>query len=175
MQSIVVGGGCFWCIEAYFNQLKGVESAISGYAGGEKPNPTYEEVCTGKTGHAEVVEITFDENVITVHDILSIFFTMHDPTTPNQQGADRGTQYRSIVLYSSEAQREEAQKVMEEIADTGVWDDPIVTELVPLTEFFEAESYHQHYFEKNPTGGYCRIVIEPKVAKLRKEFADKLK
>lgn len=174
-ETITVGGGCFWCIEAVFAQLKGVQKAVSGYAGGTVANPTYEAVCSGRTGHAEVVQVTFDPSIISLHDLLSIFFTLHDPTTPNQQGADVGTQYRSIVLYENATQKEVAETVMNEILDTGVWEDPLVTELVPLDAFYEAEEYHQKYYEKNTQQGYCRIVIEPKVAKLRSLFFERLK
>jgi len=174
-QKITLGGGCFWCIDAILAPLKGVEEVVSGYAGGETPDPTYMEVCSGKTGHAEVVEVTFDADQISLHDLLSIFFTLHNPTTPNQQGADRGTQYRSIILYRDLEQKEVAQQVMQEIADSGIWEDPIITELVPLTEFYPAEDYHQSYFELNGNQPYCQVVIEPKVAKLRQMFQAKLK
>ena len=174
MEEIVLGGGCFWCIEAVMNQLKGVHEALSGYAGGTVEDPTYEQVCSGTTGHAEVVQVSFDPEIISLHDILTVFFTLHDPTTLNRQGADVGTQYRSVIFYADEEQRQEAMKVMEEISEQGVWEDPLVTELAPLEEFYEAEAYHQRYFEQNPNQGYCRAIIAPKVAKLRKEFVSML-
>lgn len=174
MDHIVLGGGCFWCIEAIFSDLKGVHEVESGYAGGDTPNPTYEQVCTGETGHAEVVKVTFDPAVISLHDILTIFFTLHDPTTPNRQGPDSGTQYRSIILYTNEAQQKEAEKVIEEIDGKAIWPDPIVTQIEPLGEFYPAEDYHKDYFERNSSQPYCRIVIEPKVAKLRALYKDKL-
>jgi peptide-methionine (S)-S-oxide reductase len=172
-QSFVLGGGCFWCIEAVFQDLVGVSDVVSGYAGGTLPNPTYDQVCSGRSGHAEVVKVTFDPETITAHDILTIFFTLHDPTTLNRQGADSGTQYRSIILYQSAEQREVAQAALEEFAD--IWDDPIVTELQPLETFYPAEDYHQHYFTKHPEAGYCQLIIEPKVAKLRQRFQSKLR
>jgi len=175
MESIVLGGGCFWCIEAIFRQLDGVVDAVSGYAGGISPQPTDEQIYSGKTGHAEVVKVTFDPAIISQHDILTIFFTLHNPTTLNQQGADRGTQYRSIILYVSEGQKAEAQRVMKEIADGGVWENPLVTELVPLEVFYPAEDYHQRYFERFGNNAYCSIVIAPKVAKLRSLYFNKLK
>jgi len=175
MESIVLGGGCFWCIEAILADLNGVDEVISGYAGGETVNPTYEQVSSGRTGHAEVVKVTFDPAVISLHDILTIFFTLHDPTTPNRQGADSGTQYRSIVLYTSPEQKEETEKVMEEIMDQGVWEDDLVTEVEALEKFYPAEDYHQEYYENNKNQPYCSVVIAPKVAKLRKLYHDKLK
>ena len=171
----MLGGGCFWCIEATVAMLNGVTDVISGYAGGTIANPTYEQVCSGRTGHAEVVRVSFDPAVISLHDLLIIFFTLHDPTTPNQQGSDVGTQYRSVIFYTSEAQRAEAQRVMEEIFEQGIWDDALVTELMPLDTFYPAEEYHQRYFAKNPTQGYCRVVIAPKVTKLRREFQARLR
>ncbi|MEI6477785.1 MAG: peptide-methionine (S)-S-oxide reductase MsrA [bacterium] len=174
-ESIVLGGGCFWCVEAFLSELRGVSEVLSGYAGGTVPDPTYEQVCSGQTGHAEVVRVEFDPKVISLHDLLTVFFTLHDPTTLNRQGNDSGTQYRSVVFYVSNAQKEEAQRVMQEIADRGVWEDPLVTTLEPLGEFYEAESYHQDYYNRQPNQGYCQVIIAPKVAKLRKEFADKLK
>jgi peptide-methionine (S)-S-oxide reductase len=175
MEEIVVGGGCFWCIEAIFSQLRGIKTVVSGYAGGSVHNPSYEAVCSGRTGHAEVVKVAFDSEIISLQDLLSIFFTLHDPTTPNQQGADVGTQYRSIILYKDASQKETAEAVMNEIIDSGIWEDRLVTELVPLEEFYEADEHHQAYYEKYAQQGYCRIVIEPKVAKLRSLFFDKLK
>jgi len=169
-----LGGGCFWCLEAVYDELKGVESVVSGYAGGTVPNPTYEQVCSGRTGHAEVVQITFDPAVISFRDLLGVFFTVHDPTTPNRQGADVGTQYRSIVLYESPEQRDTAEAVIDELTRARVWDDPIVTELAPLTAFHGAETYHQDYYASNGDQPYCQIVIAPKVAKVRKKYLDRL-
>ena len=175
LERATLGGGCFWCLEPVFLALNGVHSSVSGYAGGTVPNPTYEQVCGKRTGHAEVVQLQFDPAVIGLADILRVFFTLHDPTTPNQQGADVGPQYRSIILTESDAQAETARQVMAEIAATHVWDRPIVTEIVPLTTFYRAEDEHQDYFARNPWSGYCRAVITPKVAKLRKLFSDRLK
>lgn len=170
-----LGGGCFWCLEPVFLALRGVQRSVSGYAGGTVPNPTYEQVCGKRTGHAEVVQLTFDPEVIGYADILRVFFTLHDPTTPNQQGADTGPQYRSIVLTHSDQQADTARAVMAEISAAGVWGRPLVTEIVPLTQFWEAEPEHQDYYARNPWSGYCRAVINPKVAKLRKMFNDRLK
>lgn len=174
-ETATLGGGCFWCLEAVFERLEGVESVTSGYAGGHVPEPSYRQVCSGTTGHAEVVRIAYDPAVITFRDLLDVFFATHDPTTPNRQGADRGPQYRSIILYESEAQRETAESVMTELGAEGVFGDPIVTELEPLDTFYEAEAEHQDFYRDNPSYGYCRVVIDPKVAKLREEFADRLK
>lgn len=170
LETIVLGGGCFWCVEAVFARVRGVESVVSGYAGGSKDNPDYEEVSSGKTGHAEVTQITFDPTLITLQDILHIFFTVHDPTTLNRQGSDMGTQYRSVALYSSNAQRLAIEEVIAEIAEAKIYVDSIVTEVMPLEKFFPAEQYHQQYFEKNPNAAYCQIVIAPKVAKFREKF-----
>ncbi|WP_066221749.1 peptide-methionine (S)-S-oxide reductase MsrA [Formosa haliotis] len=171
---ITLGGGCFWCVEAVFQQIKGVESVVSGYTGGTVPGtPTYREICSGLTGHAEVVQVTFDADVISLEDILIIFFTSHDPTTLNRQGADRGTQYRSVVYYTNETQKEITEAVISKIQP--YFDDKIVTEVSPLGVFFEAEDYHQDYYENNKTQGYCTAVISPKLAKLRHMHADKLK
>lgn len=172
--TIVLGGGCFWCVEAVMKPLRGVERVVSGYANGHVKNPTYREVCSGRTGHAEVVEVTFDPEEISLHDLLGVFFATHDPTTLNRQGADVGTQYRSGVYYASEAQRETAEAVVAELTEQGVYDDPIVTEIVPLESFYAAEDYHQDYFERNPAQPYCAAVIAPKVAKLRKHYLDRL-
>lgn len=174
-ESAVLGGGCFWCLEPIFLDLVGVQNVVSGYAGGTAANPSYREVCTGTTGHAEVVRVTFDPSIITLRDLLRIFFTVHDPTTPNRQGADTGTQYRSIILYQNQEQAETARQVKNEIEAEGIWQNPIVTEIVPLGDFYSAEDYHQRYFENNPDQMYCRVVIEPKVAKFRKQYAEKLK
>lgn len=170
-----LAGGCFWCLEAVFNELKGVEKVVSGYAGGHVKNPTYEQVCTGTTGHAEVVQITFDPQVISYVDLLNVFFTIHDPTTLNRQGADVGTQYRSAIFYHSPEQKAVAEKIMAELNTAKIWDEPIVTEIKPLTAFYPAEEYHQQYYERNPNQGYCRVVIAPKVLKFRKQFMSKLK
>jgi peptide-methionine (S)-S-oxide reductase len=168
-----LAGGCFWCLEAVFVDLKGVQRVESGYSGGTVANPTYRQVCAGTTGHAEVVQITFDPRVISFRDLLEVFFTIHDPTTLNRQGADVGTQYRSAIFYHSEAQKAVAEQVMREVA--GLWDAPIVTEVAPFTVFYKAEEYHQEYFARNPFQPYCQAVIAPKVAKFRKRYLEKLK
>lgn len=170
-----LAGGCFWCLEAAFSELKGVERVESGYAGGSVANPSYEAVCTGKTGHAEIVQVTFDPEVISFGDLLYVFFTIHDPTTLNQQGGDVGTQYRSAVFYHSPEQKMEVERVIAELTAGKVWDDPIVTEVKPLDKFYPAEEYHRDYYRRNPTQGYCRAVIAPKVAKVRKLYFDRLK
>lgn len=170
-----LAGGCFWCLEAAFQQLKGVLAVQSGYAGGRVPNPSYEDVCTGTTGHAEVVQLTFDPTVVSFDDLLHVFFTIHDPTTLNRQGADVGTQYRSAIFYHNPEQRTTAERVIAELQADGVWSDPIVTELQPFTAFYPAEEYHRDYYRRNPNQGYCRAVIAPKVAKVRKLYLDKLK
>jgi peptide-methionine (S)-S-oxide reductase len=170
-----LGGGCFWCLEAVYDEIEGVISVESGYAGGHKPNPTYEEVCAGRTGHAEVVQITFDPQVITFRDLLDIFFSIHDPTTPNRQGADVGPQYRSIILYHNDEQRRIAEATIAELNAAKIWKAPIVTEVKPFTVFWMAEEYHQEYFVKNPYQGYCIAVVAPKVMKARKQFTDRLK
>ena len=172
--SIVLGGGCFWCVEAVMLPLRGVTSVVSGYANGHVVNPTYREVCSGRTGHAEVVEVTFDPEVISLHDLLTVFFTTHDPTTPNRQGGDRGTQYRSGIYVTSEAQRAIAEAVKAEITAQGIYPNPIVTEIEPLETFYPAEDYHQDYFARNPAQPYCQAVIAPKVSKLRTLYLDKL-
>ncbi len=170
-----LAGGCFWCLEAAFAQLKGVERVESGYSGGHVANPSYEEVCTGTTGHAEVVQITFDPQLVSFRDLLHVFFTIHDPTTPDRQGGDVGTQYRSAIFYHTPEQKAEAERVMAELEAEKVWDDPIVTQVTPLHEFYPAEEYHRDYYRRNPNQGYCRAVIAPKVAKVRKLYLDKLK
>ena len=175
MEQATLAGGCFWCLEAVFLELRGVERVESGYAGGHLPSPTYEQVCTGATGHAEVVQATFDPAVISFRDLLRIFFTMHDPTTLNHQGADVGTQYRSAIFYHAPEQKAAAAEVIAEIAASGVWKDPIVTEVAPLDVFYPAEEYHRDYYRQNPRQGYCQFVIAPKVAKLRKLYFEKLK
>ena len=170
-----LAGGCFWCLEAVFKDLRGVEQVVSGYAGGDVENPTYRAVCEGTTGHAEVVQITFDPRVAAYRELLEVFFTIHDPTTLNRQGGDVGTQYRSAIFYHTPEQRETAEAVIAELTAARVWDAPIVTEVVPLTKFYPAESYHQNYFENNPAQPYCRAVVAPKVSKFRKLFLEKLK
>jgi len=170
-----LGGGCFWCTEAVFTELRGVEKVESGYAGGSLPNPNYGQVCEGDTGHAEVVQITYDPSVISFGDLLHIFFTVHDPTTLNRQGADTGTQYRSVILYHDQSQKEMAEATIRELNEAKVWGKPIVTELSPFTTFYKAEDYHQEYFKKNPYQGYCMVVVAPKVSKFRKKYQDLLK
>jgi peptide-methionine (S)-S-oxide reductase len=170
-----LGGGCFWCLEAVYKELKGVERVVSGYAGGHLENPTYEQVCGGRTGHAEVVQITYDPQVITFGDLLDVFFTIHDPTTKDRQGADVGPQYRSIILHHSPEQKAEAERAIAELREKRIWPAPIVTEVVPLETFYPGEDYHQDYFEQNPRQRYCQIVIAPKVAKFRKEHLARLK
>jgi peptide-methionine (S)-S-oxide reductase len=170
-----LAGGCFWCLEAVFEQLQGVHGVQSGYVGGEVQNPTYEHVCTGRTGHAEVVRVKFDPKVVSFRDLLRIFFTIHDPTTLNRQGADVGSQYRSAIFFESSAQELEAREVIAEVTAAGVWDDPIVTEVSPLDAFFPAEDYHDSYFSRNQDKPYCSVVVAPKVAKFRARFADRLK
>ena len=170
-----LGGGCFWCTEAVFSEVKGVEKVESGYAGGTLPNPSYEQVCDGDTGHAEVVNVTFDPNVITYRELLGIFFTVHDPTTLNRQGADVGSQYRSAIFYRNEEQKRIAEEAIREVDDSGIWGQPAVTELAPFEVFYKAEEYHQEYFLRNPSRGYCTIVIAPKVLKFRKKYASLLK
>lgn len=175
MQVATFGGGCFWCLEAIFEQLRGVSAVQSGYAGGHVPNPTYEQVCTGTTGHAEVVQIQFDPDVISYRDLLEVFFATHDPTTPDRQGNDVGPQYRSIILYHDDEQRATAKSLIKELDASGTWAAPIVTQVEPLEQFYPAEDYHNEYFRRNPHQGYCRLVIAPKVAGLREHFADMLK
>lgn len=171
LQQTVLAGGCFWCLEAVFDQVRGVIDVVSGYAGGRRPQPTYEQVCSGLTGHAEVVQITFDPQVISFEDLLHIFFTIHDPTTLNRQGADVGTQYRSAIFYTSKAQKTAAENVMRELSAESLWSDPIVTQLQALQTFYPAEEYHQQYFARNPNQGYCRMVVAPKVTKFRQKYA----
>lgn len=170
-----LGGGCFWCIEAVYSELKGVIKAESGYSGGALPDPSYEDVCTDETGHAEVVQITFDPKVISYRELLQVFFSVHDPTTLNRQGADAGKQYRSVIFYSNDAQKKIAQEVISELDKAKIWGNPIVTQLTPLEKFYRAETYHQNYFKNNPSQGYCQVVIEPKVSKFRKQYFDRLK
>ncbi len=170
-----LGGGCFWCLEAVFENVRGVERVVSGYAGGEVANPTYEQVCTGATGHAEVVQVTFDPSVLTYRDLLEVFFAIHDPTTLNRQGMDVGTQYRSVIFYHSPEQRDAAEQAVAELSAAGVWPRSIVTQIVPFQQFYAAEDYHQGYFRSNPGQGYCQAVVGPKVAKFRKQFSTRLK
>ncbi len=176
MQEITtLGGGCFWCLEAVYDQLKGVVDVVSGYAGGHVVNPTYKQVCTGTTGHAEVVQVTFDPTVISFKEILTVFFSIHDPTTLNRQGADVGPQYRSVVFYHSDEQKAITEQVIAELTAMRLWDNPIVTQIAPMDTFYPAEDYHQEYFARNPYQGYCQMVIAPKVAKFRKQFLEQLK
>jgi len=175
LELATLGGGCFWCLEAVYERVHGVASVRSGYAGGTAPNPTYEQVCSGATGHAEVVQVAFDPAVISYRDILEIFFAVHDPTTPNRQGHDVGTQYRSVVFHHSEEQLASARSVMAELRAQGIWDAPIVTEVVPLDTFWPAEDYHREYFRRNPSQPYCQTVVAPKVAKFRQKFAYRLR
>jgi peptide-methionine (S)-S-oxide reductase len=170
-----LGGGCFWCIEAVYRNLQGVESAVSGYAGGTMPDPNYEAVCDGGTGHAEVVQVTFDPDLLSYREVLEVFFTVHDPTTMNRQGADIGTQYRSVVFTHSKEQKRTALDLIAELEAEEVWDGPIVTEVLPAPTFYPAEDYHQDYYARNPSQGYCQAVIRPKLAKFRKKWAEKLK
>jgi len=170
-----LAGGCFWCLEAVFDDLQGVEDVVSGYAGGSVPTPTYEQVCTGTTGHAEVVQITFDPTVISFREILEVFFTIHDPTTLNRQGADVGTQYRSAIFYHTPEQKATAEAVIRDVTAARLYGNPIVTEVAPLQTFYPAEEYHQRYFERNPHQAYCRMVVAPKVGKFRKQYVSRLK
>lgn len=175
MEIATLGGGCFWCLEAVYLDLEGVEDVQSGYSGGQVPNPTYEKVCQGTTGHAEVVQLRFDPEVTTFREILEVFFAIHDPTTPNRQGADVGTQYRSAIFYHSPQQEETAKDLIRELDVSGPWSGPIVTQVEPFREFYAAEDYHDDYFRRNPRQPYCQAVIDPKVSKFRSRFAHKLK
>jgi len=172
---ITLGGGCFWCLDAVFADIRGVEQVLSGYSGGKVANPTYDDVCTGTTGHAEVTEITFDPAVVSLRELLKIFFTLHDPTTKDRQGNDVGTQYRSVIFYRDPTQKAVAEEVIAEISASNVWDGKVVTELQPFKAFYRAEDYHQDYYRKNPLQPYCLFVIRPKVAKLRKTYLQMLK
>ena len=174
-QLATLAGGCFWCLEAVYDELRGVTDVVSGYAGGQVVNPTYRQVCTGTTGHAEVVQVTFDPQVITYRQILEVFFTIHDPTTRNRQGADVGPQYRSAIFYHSPEQQATARQLIDELNAQRLWPNPIVTEVAPFTVFYPAEDYHQEYFARNPDQGYCQVVIAPKVAKFRKHYLEQLK
>ena len=170
-----LAGGCFWCLEAVFADLRGVARVVSGYAGGEVPNPTYQAVCAGVTGHAEVVQVTYDPQVVSFAELLEVFFTIHDPTTLNRQGGDIGTQYRSAIFYHSPEQKEIAERLISEFDSRRVWDAPIVTEVVPLTDFYPAEDYHQEYYRNNASQPYCQAVIAPKVSKFRQKYLEQLK
>jgi peptide-methionine (S)-S-oxide reductase len=174
-ETATLGGGCFWCLEAVFKDLRGVTWVMSGYAAGHVTNPSYQAVCSGTTGHAEVVQVKFDNAELSYADLLRVFFSIHDPTTLNRQGNDVGTQYRSIILTHSDAQKETALAVMKEIADAKIWSGKLVTEVEPATVFYEAEPEHHDYFERNPFSGYCQVVVAPKVVKFRKQFSDRLK
>jgi peptide-methionine (S)-S-oxide reductase len=169
------GAGCFWCVEAIFLRLEGVTSVVSGYSGGHVENPTYRQVCTGTTGHAEAVQVTYDPSKVSYEEILEVFFKTHDPTTKDRQGPDSGPQYRSVIFFHDEAQRASAERVKKELDEAKIWDDPIVTEIAPFTKFYPAEAYHQNYFAENPNQGYCRAIIVPKVEKFEKLFKEKLK
>jgi peptide-methionine (S)-S-oxide reductase len=170
-----LGGGCFWCTEAVFDELRGVDRVVSGYMGGQLPNPSYEQVCSGRTGHAEVIQVTFHPDEISFREILEVFFTTHDPTTLNRQGADEGTQYRSVIFYHDNEQRRVADEVIRDVTERRLYDNPVVTEVSPAAEFYPAESYHQDYYARNPNQGYCQVVIAPKVSKFRKEYLSRLK
>ncbi len=175
LQIATLGGGCFWCLEAVYDDLRGVSDVVSGYAGGKMRNPSYRDVCGGATGHAEVVQVTFDPAQVTFREILEVFFTIHDPTTLNRQGADIGTQYRSVIFYHSDEQKAVAEALIADLTAQNLWGRPIVTELTPAPPFYPAEDYHQEYFARNPDQGYCQMVIAPKVAKFRKNYLERLK
>jgi peptide-methionine (S)-S-oxide reductase len=174
-QVATLGGGCFWCLEPLYADLQGVKDVVVGYSGGSVPDPSYEQVCTGRTGHAEVVQVTFDPETVSYREILEVFFAIHDPTTPNRQGADVGPQYRSAIFYHDDDQRRVAEELIQELGEEDIWGKPIVTEVSPIEEFYEAEEYHQEYYQKNPNQGYCRVVIAPKVSKFRQKYQSKLK
>ncbi len=174
-ETAILGGGCFWCVEAAFQQLEGVQSVVSGYMGGRVPNPTYEQVCSGRSGHVEVAQITFDPAVISYQDLLEVFFTVHDPTTLNRQGNDVGEQYRSVIFYRDEEQRKTAQAVVDELTKERAFDNPIVTAIEPASTFYPAENYHQDYFKNHPAQPYCMFVVSPKVKKIREKFSARLK
>jgi methionine-S-sulfoxide reductase len=175
LETITVGGGCYWCVEAVYENLNGVKSVVSGFSGGKVANPTYEEVCTGTTGHAEVVQITYDKNVTDINEIFQVFFTVHDPTTLNRQGADVGTQYRSVIFYKNEEQKKAAESIIAELNKAKVYNSPIVTKVEPFKVFYKAEDYHQNYYANNKSQPYCKMVIQPKLEKFEKVFKDKLK
>ncbi|MBD3586950.1 peptide-methionine (S)-S-oxide reductase MsrA [Salinimonas sp. HHU 13199] len=175
IQQATLGGGCFWCIESAFNSVEGVESALSGYAGGETDDPTYKSVCSGTTGHAEVVRVTYDADKLSYREVLEIFFALHDPTQINRQGNDVGPQYRSVIFYHDDAQKQQAEAIIDEINHEEIWPDPVVTEVVELNNYHQAEDYHQDYFKNNPQNQYCAMVVAPKLAKFKKTFAEKLR
>jgi peptide-methionine (S)-S-oxide reductase len=175
LEVATLAGGCFWCLEAVYDELKGVVDVVSGYSGGNTSSPSYEAVCTGQTGHAETVQLIFDPNVVTYQELLEVFFTIHDPTTLNRQGADVGTQYRSAIFYHTPEQKATAERMISELDDEKIWGKPIVTELTPFSTFYPAEAYHQEYFKRNPYQGYCMAIIAPKVAKFRSKYLEKLK
>ena len=175
LETITLGGGCYWCVEAIYEDLNGVKSVVSGFSGGNVADPSYEEVCTGTTGHAEVVQITYDKNITDINEIFKVFFTVHDPTTLNRQGADVGTQYRSVIFYKNEEQRKAAQSIITELNKAKVYDSPIVTKVEPFKKFYKAEDYHQNYYANNKNQPYCKMVIQPKIEKFEKVFKDKLK
>jgi peptide-methionine (S)-S-oxide reductase len=174
LETATLGGGCFWCLEAVYSELNGVLKVESGYAGGHVKNPTYEEVCSDETGHAEVIQVTYDPAIITYREILQVFFSIHDPTTLNRQGHDVGSQYRSVIFYHDDNQKRVAEEVMQEIVKSKIWNGKLVTQLVPYVEIFKAEEYHQNYFKNNPYQPYCQVIVAPKVAKFRKQYFDKL-
>jgi len=175
LETITVGGGCYWCVEAVYEDLNGVKSVVSGFSGGTVANPTYEEVCTGETGHAEVVQITYDKTITDINEIFKVFFTVHDPTTLNRQGADVGTQYRSVIFYKNDDQKKAAQSIIAELNKAKVYNSPIVTKVEPFKKFYKAEDYHQNYYANNKNQPYCKMVIQPKIEKFEKVFKDKLK
>lgn len=175
MQNATFGGGCFWCTEAVFQNLKGVTKVVSGYMGGKTSNPTYEDICRGDTGHAEIIRIEYNEDEISFDDLLLVFFKTHDPTTLNRQGNDIGTQYRSVIFYHNQEQKKHAEAMIDRLTKEMVFDRPIVTEISPVSEFYSAEDYHQNYYNTNPYKGYCAVVIQPKLAKFAEQFKDKLK
>jgi peptide-methionine (S)-S-oxide reductase len=175
LKKATFGSGCFWCTEAVFEMVEGVHSVVSGYAGGNVDNPTYEQICSGSTGHAEVTQITYNPGIITFDELLQIFWKTHDPTTLNRQGNDVGTQYRSVIFYHDDEQKQLAEKYKKELDESGAWKNPIVTEITPLTNFYKAEDYHQNYYENNPNQGYCAFIIAPKLEKFEKVFKEKLK
>jgi len=175
LETITLGGGCYWCVEAVYENLDGVKSVVSGFSGGKVANPTYEEVCTGETGHAEVVQITYDKNVTDINEIFKVFFTVHNPTTLNRQGADVGTQYRSVIFYKNEEQKKAAQSIIADLNKAKVYNSPIVTKVEPFKVFYKAEDYHQNYYANNKNQPYCKMVIQPKIEKFEKVFKDKLK
>jgi peptide-methionine (S)-S-oxide reductase len=175
MELATLAGGCFWCLEAVYDELKGVTDVVSGYTGGHVKNPDYKQVCSGATGHAEAIQITYDPAVVSYRDLLRVFFTIHNPTTLNRQGNDIGTQYRSAIFYHNVEQKAEAEAAIKEITEAGIWESPVVTQVAPMETFYPAEDYHQEYFKNNPNQGYCMVVVAPKVAKFRKQYMEWLK